>query len=67
MSAVWKGQKRYLGDGVYIDFDGFALVLTTEDGISVTNRIVLEEEVYAGIGAFLLHIKGLVDAEAGVA
>ncbi len=35
----------YLGDGVYADFDGFAVVLTTEDGVSVTNRIVLEPEV----------------------
>jgi ribosomal protein L14 len=38
--------KRYVGDGVYIDFDGFSIVLTTEDGRSVTNRIVLEPEVY---------------------
>jgi hypothetical protein len=38
--------KLYIGDGVYIDFDGYALVLTTEDGVRVTNRIVLEPEVY---------------------
>ena len=37
--------KAYLGDAVYADFDGFGLVLTTEDGISETNRIVLEPEV----------------------
>ena len=34
--------KVYLGDGAYVDFDGYALVLTTEDGISVTNTVVLE-------------------------
>lgn len=41
--------KRYIGDGVYVDFDGFALVLTTENGIDTTNRIVLEPKVYAAL------------------
>ena len=45
--------KRYIGDGVYVDFDGFALVLTTSDGISETNRIVLEPEVYGALRAFV--------------
>lgn len=38
--------KVYLGDGVYgcVD-DCLGVVLTTENGISVTNRIVLEPEV----------------------
>ena len=27
--------KSYIGDGVYADFDGYGIVLTTEDGISV--------------------------------
>jgi hypothetical protein len=38
--------KAYLGDGVYIEFDEVDLVLTTEDGVRITNRIVLEPEVY---------------------
>lgn len=37
--------KTYLGDGAYADFDGYGVVLTTEDGIRATNRIVLEPEV----------------------
>ena len=41
--------KEYLGDGAYVDFDGYALVLTTENGIHVTNRIVLEPEVYSAL------------------
>ena len=48
--------KRYIGDGVYVDFDGYALVLTTEDGISVTNRIVLEPEVYSGLKGFVASL-----------
>lgn len=39
--------KAYLGDGVYVDHDGYAVVLTTENGYESTNRIVLEPEVIA--------------------
>lgn len=46
--------KVYLGDAVYAEFDSYgALVLTTEDGISVTNRIVLEPEVIASLLDYL--------------
>lgn len=34
--------KEYLGDGAYVDFDGYSIILTTEDGISTTNSVVLE-------------------------
>ncbi len=49
--------KAYLGDGAYVEWDGFALVLTTEDGISVRNRIILEPEVYAALVAFVEKLK----------
>ena len=39
--------KVYLGDGVYVDVDGYGgLVLTTEDGRVATNTIFLEAAVY---------------------
>jgi hypothetical protein len=41
--------KDYLGDAVYADFDGYHIVLTTEDGISVSNRICLEPSVMAAL------------------
>lgn len=47
------GRKRYLGDGVYADFDGFAIVLTTENGISVQHRIELEPEVCAALLTYI--------------
>jgi hypothetical protein len=47
-------RKVYLGDGVYAEFDGENLILTTENGISVTNKIVLEPEVW---GTLLMYIK----------
>ncbi len=49
--------KTYIGDGCYVDFDGFALVLTTENGISTTNRIILEPEVYAAFVAFVDRLR----------
>ncbi len=45
--------KTYLGDGAYVAFDGFALVLTTEDGVSVTNRIVLEPAIYEALRRYV--------------
>lgn len=43
-------KKQYLGDGVYIEFENGMFKLTTEDGISTTNTVYLEPEVY---GAFV--------------
>lgn len=51
--------KAYLGDGVYADFDGYAVVLTTENGISVTNTIVLEPEVYEALVAYRQHLEDI--------
>lgn len=49
--------KTYLGDGVYAEFDGYGIVLTTEDGISVTNRIVLEFDVYEMLVKYVNALK----------
>lgn len=37
--------KQYLGDSVYAEFDGFGIILTTENGYGPNNTIVLEKEV----------------------
>lgn len=47
----------YLGDGVYADYDGFYVVLTTEDGISVMNRICLEPEVLAALSRYVERLR----------
>lgn len=44
-----ENDKQYLGDGVYVDFDGYMLILTTEDGIRVLNKIYLEPAVYENL------------------
>lgn len=50
-----KPTKTYLGDGVYVDVEGAQIVLTTEDGISVTNTIYLEPHVYQALVRFVIH------------
>lgn len=52
--------KAYLGDGAYVDFDGYALVLTAENGIAATDRIVLEPSVYAALVAYVAKLKAPV-------
>lgn len=37
-----KIEKIYLGDAVYAEWKNSELILTTEDGISITNKIYLE-------------------------
>lgn len=49
--------KQYLGDGVYVNFDGYALDLTTENGVATTNRIFLEPEVYASLVAYVAALQ----------
>lgn len=41
--------RQYLGDAVYASFDGWHIWLRTTDGISNTNSIALEPEVYAAL------------------
>jgi hypothetical protein len=36
----------YLGDGVFVQFAPGQMILTTEDGRTVTNTIVFEPEVW---------------------
>ena len=46
--------KTYLGDAVYAEIDVWGrLVLTTEDGIRATNRIVLEGQVWRALVAYM--------------
>lgn len=46
--------KAYIGDGVYAEITEYDdLVLTTENGISTTNRIVLEPEVFGSLLKYL--------------
>lgn len=46
--------KAYIGDGVYAEVDaGNRIVLTTEDGIDISNTIIVQPEVMAKLLFFL--------------
>ena len=49
--------KAYLGDGVYVDVENGMLKLTTEDGITATNTVYLEEEVLENLLTYVEKLK----------
>lgn len=49
--------KEYLGDGAYVDYDGFSVILTTEDGISVQNRVVMEPNVVEAFEGYVARLR----------
>ncbi len=60
--------KEYIGDGVYAAFDGFALILTTENGIEVTNTVALEPREWAKLTKYVEALKSSLTAtEVGLA
>jgi hypothetical protein len=48
--------KAYIGDGVYVDWDGNHLILTTENGIEVTNTIYLSSLEWAALLQYVVPI-----------
>mgnify|MGYP001565045041 FL=1 len=49
-SSNWLKEKVYLGDSVYAQFDGYNIVLTTQnDDSGPSNIIVLEPEVFGAL------------------
>jgi len=55
--------KDYLGDGVYAEWDGERIVLTTENGIEATNIIYLELEVIVGLERYLARLRAQLAKE----
>ena len=49
--------KVYIGDAVYADYDGLAIILTTEDGRDETNRIVLEPREWKKLSEYVQGLK----------
>ena len=54
--------KSYLGDGVYARFDGYSIVLTTENGISVQNEIVLEPGILRSFEQYVSRLRAVLEA-----
>ena len=49
-------EKQYIGDGVYVMFNGHQFILTTENGFEVTNIIILDLDVYSSLTAYVRNI-----------
>lgn len=45
-------QPEYLGDSVYVTFDGFMFCLTTNNGMGATNTIYLELPVLDALNRY---------------
>lgn len=55
--------KTYIGDGVYAEFDGFSIILTTENGYDrPTNTIVIEPSHLDAINNFYKNMVRVVDS-----
>lgn len=50
-------KKIYLGDGVYFDYDGYHVLLTTRDGLMETNGICLDPSVVVALVAAIEGLK----------
>lgn len=51
--------KQYLGDSVYASFDGYSVILTTENGLPLdpSNRITLEPIVIKAFNRYCVECK----------
>ena len=47
----------YLGDGAYVGFDGYHVVLYTSDGISYTRPVYMEPNVVRGFQNWLSRLR----------
>jgi len=56
MAKDRKGHSEYLGDGVYVSYDGYGMWLTAEDGIRATDGIYIEPKVFQNLWEFIERI-----------
>lgn len=55
--ATESNEKVYLGDAVYASYDGYHIVLTTENGIRIANVIYLEPQVFQALIEYANKLK----------
>ena len=48
--------RRYLGDSVYAHYDGYHVVLSTDNGYGPTNSISLDDSVLASLKEYVQDI-----------
>ena len=52
-----KELKQYLGDSVYVNTDGYSIILTTENGYGASNEIHLEPWMIGKLSDYLEWLK----------
>lgn len=55
-----KPGKQYIGDGVYVNYDGHGISLTTEQGLQPDNIIYLEPEVISALEKYTEKIRNYI-------
>ena len=55
--------KLHIGDGVYVHFDGYHVVLETSNGLETTNEIFLEPEVIVAFQQYLTKLAELIKSD----
>lgn len=56
-------EDEFLGDGLYVGFDGFQFRLYATNGIMVTNEVFLEPGVLKNFEDYVNRVKGRVKGE----
>lgn len=52
---------RYLGDGVYVKFDGYMVSLLTDSHVHPTDVVNMEPEVLTAFGSYLAELKVFIE------
>jgi hypothetical protein len=55
--------KQYLGDSVYAEFDGYAIMLTTDNGYGPTNTIILEPDVLGALNKYANFVNQIKETQ----
>ena len=48
--------KTYIGDSVYVESDGYYLILTTENGFGCSNKIMIEPQVWKNLTDYVAFL-----------
>ncbi len=63
MTDATSSYKEYIGDAIYADcFFVGEIILTTEDGVSVTNRIVLGPAEWQALQGYVKRLEARLEA-----
>ena len=52
-------EKEYIGDGAYVQYDGYSLWLTTENGERETNKVCLEPSVFKNLLEYAIRVENI--------